>query len=312
MIMKTVGVVLATYNGGRYLSQQIESILNQTHKPDKIYIVDDASSDGTKDIILKYARQSPDQLTFIENHHNLGAKKTFETGISACNTDYIALSDQDDIWRPDKISKLYDKLEQNSQAGLCFHDLSLIDERGSPIGKNYWEVTPEEQSLPVNGAQARERIVHLANPVPGCSMFFTCQLKKYILPIPPSKWVGHDWWISAVSFFFADPVFINEPLSHYRLHANQTAGIGIVLEKDAFSKNKIGIYAKLKRELKRLLHFRQLRYLKQFERKQRAADMYLELFNIIDKCRKDHAIHYPDDELSLLENRIKVALSRNQ
>jgi glycosyltransferase involved in cell wall biosynthesis len=157
----------------------------------------------------------------------LGPKRAFGIGIERCTTDYIALCDQDDIWEPEKIAKQFKTLEGNKYANLCFHDLKLIDQKGNYIGKSYWEMALEP--LPVTGSRARKRLVDCLNPVPGCAMFFSSDLKKHIIPMPPSKWICHDWWICVVTFFFDDPISINETLTKYRLHPNQTAGIRINL-----------------------------------------------------------------------------------
>ncbi|MBW1613592.1 MAG: glycosyltransferase [Deltaproteobacteria bacterium] len=138
-LLKTIGIVIATYNGERYLYEQIDSIFSQSLQPDKIIVVDDCSTDGTTDIIAKYRKKYPEIIVFVQNEKNLGYVKTFERGISRCQTDYIALSDQDDIWKPNKIQNCYHALEHHTDAKLCFHDLEFIDGDGNSIGKNFWE-----------------------------------------------------------------------------------------------------------------------------------------------------------------------------
>jgi glycosyltransferase involved in cell wall biosynthesis len=120
-LLKTIGTVIATYNGEKYLEEQLDSIVNQSLKLDKIIVVDDCSIDGTISIIAKYKEKYPEMIIFEQNERNLGHKRTFERGISMCKTDYIALSDQDDIWEPHKIERCYCALEQNKDAKLCFH-----------------------------------------------------------------------------------------------------------------------------------------------------------------------------------------------
>lgn len=284
--MKTVGVVIATYNGEIFLDEQLHSIMNQTKMPEKIIIVDDCSIDKTSDIIKEKVKLFPDLFVYIDNEQNLGAKKTFEIGISACKTDYIALCDQDDIWMPDKISVLFDLLERNENAKLCFHDLVLIDGQGNRLGRNFWEAAPVNEPLPVTGNAARKRLAALSNPVPGCTMFFSSELKKFILPMPASKWIGHDWWISAIAFFCAKPIYSKEPLAFYRFHANQTAGIGTVLKKKKSKKNGIILYDKIIMEIKRIINSKKSRVLKTTEAEQRRQDMNSAILRIIDECEK--------------------------
>ena len=109
--MKTISTVMAAYNGEKYLREQIESILNQSLQPQKILVVDDFSTDSTPSIISKLQKKYHDLIVFERNKQNLGPKKTFERGIHLCKTDYIALCDQDDIWKPDKLRKCHDALE---------------------------------------------------------------------------------------------------------------------------------------------------------------------------------------------------------
>lgn len=303
--MKTVGVVIATYNGEKFLNEQLQSIVSQTKRPEKIIIVDDCSIDKTRDIIKEKAKLFPDLFIYIENEQNLGVKKTFEIGISACKTDYIALCDQDDIWMPDKISVLFDLLERNENAKLCFHDLALIDEQGNRLGRNFWEAAPINEPLPVTGNAARKRLAALSNPVPGCTMFFSSDLKKFILPMLSSKWIGHDWWISAIAFFFANPAYFREPLAFYRFHANQTAGIGTVLKKKKFINNKITLYDKIKREIKRIINSKKSRIIKTTEAKQRRQDMNNAILRIIDECEKHGLSEEQMEEYNFLRERIK-------
>jgi len=162
--LKTIGIVIATYNGERYLQEQIDSIFSQSLQPNKIIVVDDCSTDGTIDIIAKYRKNYPEIIVFVQNEKNLGYVKTFERGISICQTDYIALSDQDDIWKPNKIQNCFHALEENKDAKLCFHDLELIDGDGNPLGHNFWESSLIP--LPVSGASARKQLANLIDLVP--------------------------------------------------------------------------------------------------------------------------------------------------
>jgi len=301
--MKTIEVVIATYNGEKFLDEQLRSILAQTHRPQQIVVIDDCSQDGTKKIIKKFITEYPEMFLFIENKENLGSKRTFEIGIANCSADYIALCDQDDVWMPEKIGRLYEALEKNKEAQLCFHDLSLMDGEGQPKGKNYWEVAPPGQPLPVLGFQARERLVNLSNPVPGCTMFFSAQLKRHILPMPPSKWVGYDWWISVVAFFLADPILVYDPLAYYRIHSRQTAGLGMILKREKKDKEALSLLLRFEREAKRIFRHRQ-RY---GEMRERKYEMSLELLRVLETWEKIHA-----DPVRIAEHkRLKEQIQQN-
>lgn len=302
--MKTVGVVIATYNGEKFINEQLQSIVSQTKSPEKIIIVDDCSTDGTKKIINEKIKIFPELFVFIENEQNLGVTKTFEIGISACKNDYIALCDQDDIWMPNKISELFALLEKNEDAKLCFHDLALIDEQGNRLGRNFWEAAPIP--LPVTGTAARKRLANIEGIVPGCTMFFSSDLKKIILPMPESRWILHDWWISAITFFFANPVpFRGEPLAFYRLHANQTGGIPTTIKKKKNRKNRINLYDKIKREIKRIINSKKSHIIKTVETNQRRYYMSNVILGIIDERKKHGLSEEQMEEYNFLRKRIK-------
>jgi glycosyltransferase involved in cell wall biosynthesis len=302
--MKTVGVVIATYNGENFLNEQLQSIIIQTKRPEKIIIVDDCSTDRTKEIIKEYAKMFPDLFIFIQNEQNLGVKKTFEIGISACNTDYIALCDQDDIWMPRKISVLFDMLERNENAKLCFHDLALIDEWGNQIGINFWETSHINEPVPVTGNAARERLAALSNPVPGCTKFFSSDLKNFIFPVPASKWVRMDWWTSVIAFFFADPIYFKGgPLGFYRLHANQISGICTVKNKKKFMSNKFTLYDKVKREIQRIINSKKSHIIKTADASQRRQDMTNAIIKVIDECEKHGLSEEQMEEYNFLRSK---------
>ena len=100
-----IGVVMAIYNGERYVREQIVSILAQSKKPDQIIMIDDGSLDHSTAIIDEFVRQAPGRISLIRNEQNIGVKRTFERGISLCQAKYIALCDQDDIWEKEKLEK---------------------------------------------------------------------------------------------------------------------------------------------------------------------------------------------------------------
>ncbi len=307
--METIGVVIATHNGERYFKEQMDSILGQTRKPDRIVVVDDGSTDGTRRLIGDYKGLFPDLFVVRENETNLGSKRTFEVGISLCDTDYIALSDQDDIWEADKIATSRRLLEGHLGALLCFHDLKLIDDRGIPVGVNFWNAAPVHEPLPVTGAAARERLTNLSNPVPGCTMFFSSKLRKQILPMPPLKWVGHDWWISVVAFFLANPVCIKEPLARYRLHPEQTAGIGLALKKASFPRKKRSLAFKLRREIERIFRGGLSRNTRLLAERERTREMCGVLLSVITTAEEVNLDPRKASELKRLKEKVGARLA---
>lgn len=295
-----IGVVMAVYNGERYIRDQIVSVLTQSRKPDQIIIIDDGSCDRTTSIIGEFVRREPARISLIRNAHNIGAKRTFEKGISLCTANYIALCDQDDVWEKEKLEKLSAVLDDYPNAKLCFHDLAIMDGTGNSLGHNFWANAP--YPLPVTGGSARKKIVDLSNPVPGNTMLFSSELKSSILPMPASEWIGHDWWISAIAFFLADPVFVSETLVRYRLHDNQTAGIGLTINKKKCRGN-LPVLFKVRREVKRLF----VRNSKKREQRIRQYEMSMELLTLLEKSHTLHKVS--PEEYSSLKNIIESNLA---
>ncbi|MFH1980537.1 MAG: glycosyltransferase [Pseudomonadota bacterium] len=250
-----VGVAMATYNGERYIRPQLDSIFAQERMPDRMVIVDDASTDATPRILDEYARRHPGIVRVAGNRQNRGAPYTFAKAMSQCDTHFIALADQDDEWLPGKLAALLAAAAENPGAGMWFHDLAIINPQGETRAESFWAVAPEGEPLPVAGSDARARIARYSNPVPGCTMFIDAAMREKMLPFP-SPLVGHDWWISAVCFFLGAPCVVDARLGRYRLHPHQVAGIGTRLERRRNEKLQLPLHEKVWWEVKRLWHRR--------------------------------------------------------
>lgn len=298
--MRTIGTVMATYNGKKHLEEQMDSIINQSIRPDKIIIVDDLSTDGTTAIIGKYKKRYPEMIIFEQNERNLGHRKTFEHGIATCKTDYIALSDQDDIWEPNKIKRCYRALEQNKDAKLCFHDFKLIDEKGDLFAQSFWESA--SISLPVSGAEARKRLVNLTNIVSGCAMFFSSELKQYLLPMPDSKWSLHDWWIAVVAFFLANPIIVKEALTRYRFHEDQVCSLALTIERKRKKRTLREVPHKIRREAERIIFRKKIAEMRLQEEKERQRALSQDVLKAISMYEALNLNHISEEELSHLKD----------
>ena len=129
MSSSNISVVMATFNGSKYLSAQLDSILAQTLKPYEIIIIDDCSSDDTWDILQSYQRQY-DFIKLYQNDKNMGCVKSFFTGLQYSTSDYIAFCDQDDLWLPNKLAVLTNSIGDNL---LIFSGERLIDSNSNMI-----------------------------------------------------------------------------------------------------------------------------------------------------------------------------------
>src|SRR6185436_6024182 len=136
----SVSVAMCTYNGANYLNDQLRSIACQTLPPAELIICDDGSIDKTIEIIQNFKQQTSIPISLYQNSTRLGIIKNFQQAISLCNYEYIALSDQDDIWMPDKLNKQIQFLESKREVQVVFADLLLVDESLKSLNKTLLEL----------------------------------------------------------------------------------------------------------------------------------------------------------------------------
>lgn len=223
----TVSVAMCTYNGERFLAEQLQSIQQQTRLPDQVVVCDDGSTDATRAMLEQFARSASFPVILRFNSKNLGVTRNFSQAISLCQGDFIALCDQDDRWHSSKLERLAQTLAANPLAGFVCSNAALINQDGArKVGALWdrWRINPS--MLAAQGP--RERRLHLlrANCVTGATMMIrrdlTCQ---YALPIPPS-WV-HDHWITLLCEIIERPgCAIPDLLTEYRQHDGQVLGLG--------------------------------------------------------------------------------------
>lgn len=212
-----VDILMAAYNGERYIAQQIDSILNQTYKDWKLYINDDCSSDKTAEIAEEYAKKYPDKIIFTKNNVNSGnAGTNFFNMIKNSYADIIMTCDQDDIWLENKVELCVKELENKKEPILIHTDLKLIDEKGNIINNSmirHQHINPYRNST-------NQLIVQ--NTVTGCTMAFNKALAD-IIKIPEGQPV-HDWYIAVVASIFGKVKYIDTPTILYRQHGNNYCG----------------------------------------------------------------------------------------
>lgn len=217
---KSIGVVVCTYNGEKFLSQQIESIISQTRQPDRILILDDRSSDNTVAIANGFAKNDS-RFCLIQNETNLGFIHNFEKGIALCDTELIALCDQDDIWFPDRLERLAAELEARPGSGIAYCNAELMTADGTRTAHFYFD---SQDQFVKDQVYARKLLLERSFSIPGNLLLLESELKNLILPLSHTRTHGHDAWICLNAFFLRQPCYVAEPLSCYRLHANQASG----------------------------------------------------------------------------------------
>lgn len=201
-----VSVAMATYNGENYLEQQIDSILSQLGNEDELIISDDHSSDRTIAIIEKY-RKDDDRVKLFMNDES-GVTSNFENAIKRTQNEIIFLSDQDDIWKPEKVKTVKDYYEKNPHIQMIMSDITVVDNQLNPTIESFYEF---------RGSRAGVLKNIIKNSYIGCAMSFKKELKTKILPIPRNVPM-HDMWIGLVADMNKSALLIPEKLIYYRRH----------------------------------------------------------------------------------------------
>lgn len=212
-----VDILMATYNGEKYIAKQIESIINQSYKDWTLHIRDDMSKDNTMVVVRQYARQYSHKIKFFENAENSGSPKAnFFELIKKSDADIIFTCDQDDIWEKDKIALTIKEFDNVNKPLLVHSDLTVIDENDDVICPSMIK----SQHINVNRTALNNLLAQ--NVVTGCTMAFNRQLADIL--VEPELLPVHDWWIAATAAIFGEIKFVNKCTIKYRKHSNNSCG----------------------------------------------------------------------------------------
>lgn len=222
----TTSIALCTYNGERFLTSQLESLLRQTQLPDELIVCDDGSTDGTVGILEKFAQKAPFKVQVLVNQSSLGVVKNFEKAAKLCQNAIIFFCDQDDLWMPTKIEKQANFLIQNPDIQVVFSNLDLVNKYLNPLRKTMWEEVRfrKKQQKRWKSGKAVEVLLQ-GNRVSGCSMAIRKTFLEQALPFPtqPTGFI-HDAYLSLVASLTNQISFLEESLVFYRQHETQQVG----------------------------------------------------------------------------------------
>lgn len=217
---------MCTYNGAAYLREQLDSLAAQTCRPLELVVCDDGSSDGTVGIVRDFAAVAPFPVHLHENPKRLGYVRNFEQALDQCRGTHVALCDQDDIWRIDKLAlemQAMNELEMRWSAEaplLVYSDLSVTDDTGAAVHPSFMVYSGLRFDI------AREhplQALMVANFITGCTMLINRRLLEIARPFPPHAFY-HDWWLALCAGAAGRLQFIDAPLVAYRVHgANASA-----------------------------------------------------------------------------------------
>ena len=220
-----ISVALTTYNGARFLQEQLQSIADQSSLPSQLVIVDDRSSDETKEIIDTFASKAPFAVDVRVNETTLGPTRNFQSAVELCNGDVIVLCDQDDRWHPEKLSQIKSTFSSRPNVGLVFSDAELIDEHGKSLNRRLWQHTlnPTCERGLRSGKAFEVLLQH--DVVTGATMSFRECFRKAILPFPTGIPLIHDGWTAVIIAAVSEIARLRQCLVQYRLHDRQCLGI---------------------------------------------------------------------------------------
>jgi glycosyltransferase involved in cell wall biosynthesis len=219
-----IDILMATYNGENYVAEQIDSILNQSHKAIRLIIRDDLSTDRTVEIIQDYLCLHPERIVLIPSSARLGPKANFSVLLEFSSKNYVMFADQDDIWLPTKVETTFKKmcelesLHSTSCPLLVHTDLKVVDQDLKLIHPSFWKYS---KIFPKKSRTLNRLLVQ--NVITGCTVMINRALIKIIGTIP-SQTLMHDWWVGLVASAFGLVVEIPEATILYRQHKKNTLG----------------------------------------------------------------------------------------
>ena len=212
-----VDILLPIYNTNeQYLKEQINSLLNQTHKQIKIYISDDFSADTSIFKILNEYKINDSRIELFRQNKNIGYIKNFEFLLQQSKANYIMFCDHDDIWHEDKVKKSLEKIKE-SDCSLVYCNCKQIDNNGKLIKSNYFK----NKSIPLIRGTSKLAISRYAGL--GCSQIFTKEIKEKMIPFTP-KVMAHDWLAGFIANERKGIDYIYDELFDYRLHMSNVFG----------------------------------------------------------------------------------------
>jgi acyl carrier protein phosphodiesterase len=220
-----LSVAMCTWNGAAYVEEQLASVAAQTRKPDEVVICDDASSDATPRALERFSVTAPFTVRIFRNRERLGTTRNFEQAIKRCTGDIILLSDQDDLWRPEKIAVMAERFGRDIRIGCLFTDAVRTDEAGKPLPGTLWDHIgfDETERSRVHRGKAFDVLIR-HNVATGATMAFRAKWRDSLLPIPEE--IVHDRWIAVILSAVSRVDLIEQPLIDYRVHPQQQIGPG--------------------------------------------------------------------------------------
>ena len=234
--MKTA-ILLSTYNGEKFLREQLDSIFSQTDQDWCLFVRDDGSTDSTTSILSEYKLKYGEKIEIIPSDKNIGPIASFELLMSSCDSDYVYFCDQDDVWLPNKIEvmrKVMQKAEENNGKApvVAFSDLKVVDSSLNIISESFWNYSKIDPSI---SSDFEMLCVH--GVATGCAMMVNRKAIDHALPFPPEVRMHDAWVVLCTSKAGGIVTYTSEPTILYRQHGNNL--VGAIDESSSYLSSKL-------------------------------------------------------------------------
>lgn len=229
MSAPAVSVALCTHNGARFIVEQLQSILDQTLVPQQVVVSDDASRDDTVSLVESFRevmQAASIELIVLRNEVPLRVTANFEQATLACTGEYIALADQDDVWHPDRLRLLAERLTAKPGVDLVFSDARLVDAQGGDLGHSLFEsLEISASTLALIRSGSAFDVLLRRNLVTGATVMFRRSLLTRAVPFD-AAWV-HDEWLAILAASGNAIDYLPERLIDYRQHGGNEIGVKV-------------------------------------------------------------------------------------
>ncbi len=219
---------MATFEGARFIDEQLESLARQTRPPDQLIVSDDVSGDDTCERVERFAADAPFEVQLVRNTERARTTVNFERAIGRCDRDIVFFADQDDVWRPTKIERMVAHFDAHPETGGLFCNGGVVDDDRRPLGYDLWRAQgfhAGEQRMVHRGEAARVFMRHVV--AAGNTFAFRGRYLPLVLPFPRLRSV-HDAWVAFMVAAVSGFDILDEDLVEYRLHADNQFGLALL------------------------------------------------------------------------------------
>lgn len=237
----TVSIAMATFDGARFVDDQLDSIARQTLLPDQLVVSDDVSSDDTCIRVERFAARAPFEVQLVRNSERVRTTRNFERAVERCDRDLVFFSDQDDVWRPRKIERMVAHFDAHPETGGLFCNGGVVDDDRNALGYDLWRAQgfhAGEQRMVRRGDAALVFLRHVV--AAGNTFAFRGHFLPLVLPFPRLRSV-HDAWVAFMVAAVSGFDILDDDLVEYRLHADNQFGLALLDTRAQIEKARLQI-----------------------------------------------------------------------